>query len=275
MADFIPGRHAFFGGAEIGGLHHDGQEVEFAFGMGTQLFPNAPVEIYGRTQWRVVLDAGERWFEVAFGIDHEMSGNAAAGWTDSGNYLKFELQWSPDLETWLMGKFVPAPVPVIDLGGGAFQYWSRAIHPIDSAVKTGFITVGQTAGNPLSNGFTSLVVAGTSLALPNFPYDMSVSGTAAQLQTDISAFYPGAVVTGTTAETWSIAIPSVSFSSFGQESRLGWPTYVAGTDPFGGTVYSNGRQFQGVFLDAEGVQIYPKAFARFKISAGSRYNPYL
>ena len=191
MADFILGRHAFFGGVEIEAMHHDGEEIEFAFGNGTQIFPNAPVEIYGRTQYRVVHDADRQVFEVGFAIDTEMTGNAATGWTDSGNYLKFEIQQSDDLETWNMGRFIPAPVPVVDLGGGNFQYWARCVVPIKwQETLVDFRATSTRYGKEI----TSIEILGVDLDLPNFPYAMPAD--AAQLQTDLRANgYPDSTVT--------------------------------------------------------------------------------
>jgi hypothetical protein len=274
MADFTKGRHAFVGGVEIGAMFSHGDEVAFAFGKGTQIFPNAPVAIYGCCEARVVEDAGAKWFEFGFRVDSELVGNPAAGWHDAGNYLRIEQQWSSDLLVWQMGKFIPAPVPVIALDHGGKEYWSRALNLQDSAVKTGQLSVSQTNGDPRSNGFNYLRVAGAPLPL-DFPYDLSVPGTAARLQADISAYYPGTVVTGTSGATWSISIPNVDFSAFSDPGFLGWPTYLAGSDPFGNPAYSSGSGLKGDFVDGNGLVIHPSAFGRLKISAGTRYDPWL
>ena len=195
MAEFILGRHAFVGGVEIGAMHHEGEEIEFAFGRGTQVFPNAPIEIYGRTQYRVVYDTDQQVFEVGFAIDHEMSGNAATGWTDAGNYLKIEIQQSYDLVTWNMGRFIPAPVPVVALGGGNYQYWSRCVVPI-KWVET--LIDFRASSTRYGKSITALEILGTDVSLPNFPYAMP--DDAAQLQTDLRANgYPDSVVTVDTA----------------------------------------------------------------------------
>ncbi|MDP3850508.1 MAG: hypothetical protein Q8Q59_08400 [Luteolibacter sp.] len=274
-------KRAFVGGAEVGQVFFGGEEVEFAFGMGTQLMPHAGIYLEGFSSARVVADAGEKWFEFGFCLDMTgmgggLAGNSGAGWTDPGNYLLLEAQWSPDLINWSMGKFVPAPVPVVDLGAGVFEYWSRALNPQDSAVKTGALVVSRTNGDVRNNPFTSLVIAGVAQALPHFPYDMAVTGTAAQLQGDLEDLgWIGAIVTGSSRATWSISIPSVNYTSYSQTSRVGFPVYLV-ADMFGAiNTPVDHIGFRGSFLDAAGTAIFPKAFARLKISPGTRYNPYL
>lgn len=259
----------------------EGEEAEFVFGRGTQIFPNAPVEIWGTTSARIVDDAGERWFEMGFRMDHELSGNPAAGWTDQGDYFRIDYQWSTDLVTWNAGKFVPAPVPVTDLGGGMYEYWARAIHPQDAAVKTAEIRVssgyaggvGNTTADSRNNPFTGLTVDSVALALGGFPYTMP--GDAARMQTDLRAFYPAATVESSAATTWRIIIPDVTTSAFNTTSKVHWASYQSGTDPLGGAVYSDGAPLVGNYVDADGVAVHPRAFGRLKFTAGSRYNPYL
>lgn len=275
MADFlgVQTRHA---GQEVARSFHAGQEVAFAFGRGTLLFAQAPVEIYGRTASRVVADAGEKWFEFGFRVNAALTGHGAAGWTDAGNYLRLEAQWSPDLVNWSMGKFVAAPVPVVDLGDGSFEYWSRALHPQDAAIKTGAVVASNdTSGDGRNNGFTSLVLGGVAQALAHFPYDMTVTGTAAQLQADLRALgWTAATVTGSTATHWSIAIPTVNYTAYAPECSVGFPGYLV-ADVFGAlTVTVDRLPFLGNFVDASGTAIFTKGFARLKITAGTRYDPY-
>lgn len=274
MSDLITleSRHA---GNVIDRVFHAGQEADFAFGRGTTMFARAPIELYGRTEARVVDDAGERWFEFGFRVDAALTGNGATGWVDGGNYLRLEAQWSPDLINWSMGKFVPAPVPVVTIGDGTFEYWSRALNPQDSAVKTGSMTAVNSTADTRNNGFTSLVIAGVAQALDHFPYDMSVPGTAAQLQADIRAKgWTGAVVTGTTAIDWSIFIPTVNYTSYSQSSYVGFPTYLV-ADMYGviNTPISS-MFFFGAMVDAAATPIFAKGFARLKITAGNRYDAY-
>jgi hypothetical protein len=274
MADFLS-RDTRRMGEQIGQVFHLGEETEFVFGRGTMIFSRAPVEFYGWTQARVVSDANEKWFEFGFRIDHALTGNGTTGWTDAENYLRIDAQWSPDLVNWSMGKFVPAPVPVVDLGDGSYEYWSRAIHPQDAAVKSGALVCGQTNGDVRNNGFTSLVIAGVAQALAHFPYDMSVAGTAAQLQADLIAIgWTGTVVTGSTAATWSISIPSVNYASYAQTSYVGIPSYTIPALPGFPDNIVDRIDFSGSFVDASAAAIFRQAFGRLKISGGSRYDPY-
>lgn len=252
-----------------------GQEVEFLFGRGTQLLPNLPFELWGMLAPRVVSDAGEKWVEVGFSMDHLLSGNPAAGWVDQGNYFRLEYEWSPDLVNWSVGKFVPAPVPIVDLGGGNYEYWARALNPVDAAVKSGAIQCSSTAadGDARNNPFTSVTIAGVVQTLPNFPYTMP--GAAAQLQTDLrAAGWTGATVTASAATVWNLSIPAVNFTSYAQGSNVGWPAYEVVDVLSGELLTISGRDFTGSFIDAAGTPIYPKAFGRLKISSGSRYDPY-
>jgi hypothetical protein len=235
----------------------------------------------GFSSARVVADAGEKWFEFGFCLDMTgmgggMAGNSGAGWTDPGNYLLLEVQWSPDLVNWAMGKFVPAPVPVVDLGAGVFEYWSRALNPQDAAVKTVALVVSQTGGDVRNNPFTSLVIAGVAQALPNFPYDMAVSGTDAQLRADlVNLGWVGATVTGSSRATWAISIPSVNYTSYSQTSRVGFPAYYIPAIPGFPDNLVSSIDFNASFVDAAGTAIFPKGFARLRISPGTRYDPYL
>lgn len=268
----VEARHA---GQEIDRVFHAGQEADFVFGRGTTMFAKLPAEIYGRCETRTVVDAGERWFEFGFRMDHALTGNAASGWTDAGNYFRIEPQWSTDLVTWSMGKFIPAPVPVVTVGDGSFEYWSRALNPVDSAVKSASITCASTAvdGDTRNNPLTSVVIAGVTQALPNFPY--TLPGHAAQLQTDLrAAGWTGTIVTASSDTVWSIAIPYVGYTAFSQSSYVGWPGYLV-ADVFGAlTNLVARRDFGGNFIDAAGTPVLLKAFARLKITAGTRYDPY-
>ena len=282
MADYLKGRTTRTQGFQLSRVFVAGEEAEFIFGKGTQIFPNLPVPIWGSHESRMVLDADQRWFEFAFRIDHELTGNSATGWTDSGNYFKLEPQWSPDLVNWSMGKFVPAPVPVINNGDGTWTYWSRAIHPQDAAVKSGQVqcksgsyggALGEFSADARNNPLTALTVAGVVLALGGFPYTMP--GDAARMQTDLRVFYPLATVTATTATAWEIIIPGVSQTSFTQTNKIFWPVYLV-ADMFGVVnTPVDGVSLTGTFVNASGVAIYNKGFGRLKISSGTRYDPYL
>jgi hypothetical protein len=272
-------------GQEIGKVFIGGEEAEFIFGRGTQLFPNLPVPIWGMLDTRTLLDADERWFEFGFRINTELSGNAAAGWTDAGNYLRIEPEWSLDLATWHAGKFIPAPVPVINNGDGTWSYWSRCIHPTDSAVKSGqlqassgdgyggFQALGGINGDARNNPFTALVILGVVRNLGGFPYTMPAD--AARMQTDLAAIFPGATVEASTNVDWRIIIPNITTSAFNQANKVSWPGYLV-PDFFGDLTNTiDGGFLAGNFVNALGVLIYQKGFARLKITGGSRYDPFL
>ena len=284
MAEFTKGRKTRTKGVEISRVFVGGQEAAFIFGKGTQLFPNLPVPIWGCLESRVVLDSAQYWFEMGFRVDTELVGNAANGWTDSGNYLRIDTEWSPDLVNWSAGKFVPAPVSVINNGDGTWTYWSRAIHPQNSAVKSGMIVSSSGAaysgqvGNIVTidtrnNPFTALTILGVVRALGGFPYTMPTD--AARMQTDLAAIFPGATVESSSATVWRIQIPNITFSAFGQLNKVYWPTYLV-ADMFGVVnTPVDGAPFTGSFVNASGVAIYERGFGRLKFSAGNRYDPYL
>lgn len=284
MADHAFPRTAFVGSQEVGRVFVGGQEAEFVFGRGTQLLPTIGAEIWGRTECRVVLDANERWFEMGFRMDHLLSGNAATGWTDQGNYFRIEPQWSPDLVEWSMGKFIPAPVSVVDNGDDTWTYWSRAIHPVDSAVKTGTLELSSglaylnqpgniSSPDTRNNPFTALTIHGVVRELGGFPYTMPTD--AGRMQTDLAAIFPGSTVEASSATVWRIRIPNQTSSAFMQVNKIFWPVYLV-ADMFGNVnVTVDGTNFQGLFVNSAGVAVHPKAFGRLKISRGPRYDPFL
>lgn len=281
MADFldIDSRHL---GSEIDRAFYAGVESDFVFGQGTAIFSRAPMAIYGVCDTRTVLDSNERWFEFCFRMDQSLSGNAAAGWTDAGNYFRLEPQFSVDLVNWSMGKFVPAPTPIVAVADGQYEHWARCVHPIDSAVKSaqvGIKSVTQSTNQPFemsadarNNPFTALTVKNVALALGGFPYTMPAD--AARMTADLQPFYPGASVTAVSNLVWEIIIPGVNQTAFGQLNSVSWPTYLV-ADMFG-VVNSpvSGINLSGNFVNAAGLAIYLKGFARLKITAGTRYDPY-
>ena len=275
-ATLLSGRDLRVNGADIGGVCYAGQEAEFLFGRGTQLFPNLPVEVWGVQTSRVVEDAGEKWFEFGFRIDTQLTGNSAAGWMDAGNYIRLEPQWSDDLVTWQMGKFLPAPVPVVEVEPGVWEYWSRAINPVDSAVKTGQLSAGfpAGAGDSRNNPFTSLTIAGVVQALPHFPYTMPTD--AAILQADIiAAGWPGTTVTAASDTEWAVLIPDVNLTLYIQETSIGWPEYLMPDMDGNLTIPVAGIDFDGAWVDGGGTPLANKGFGRLKLSQGPRYDAYL
>lgn len=261
-------------GQAVGQVRHAGQAVDYVVAGGKLIYSADPV-LLPETTSRIVDDAGERWFEFGFLSPEILTGNSGTGWTDAGTYCRLHLEWSLDLVNWSFGKFIPAPVPVVAVGDGTSWYWSRALNPQDSAAKTGALFFDNGNGyfpDARRNGFTAVVLAGVSLALPHFPYDMSVAGTAAQLQADIrAAGFPGTIVTGTTAEDWTVAVPSVAYTSYAQGSYLLFPGYLV-EDMFGVLNTTIDRvNAVGTFVDAAGTPVCPKAFARLGVTAGTRY----
>jgi hypothetical protein len=280
MPDFLH-RELRTGGQNIGQVLTAGQECEFVFGAGSCVFSRMPIPIWGTCEARVVDSAGQKWFEFGFRIDAQLAGNAGAGWTDAGNYFRLEPEWSPDLVTWSLGKFTD--LPTVTRSDGTVEYWCRAIHPVDSAVKTGAIRVSsgypQAVGDVMTpdsrnHPFTALTLAGVVQPLGGYPYTMPAD--AARMQADILARgWTGATVEASSSTVWRIIIPTVNFTSYSQRSKLFWPAYLV-PDIFGNlTNQVDGESFAGSFVNAAGTPIFTRAFARLKITAGTRYDPYL
>ena len=177
------------------------------------------------------------------------------------------MDYSNDLVNWTAGKFVDAPTPVIEREDGTREIWCRALNPVDAAVKTGALVCESTAsnGDARNNPITSVMLGGTLLALPRYPYSFPTD--ASKLQADlIAAGFPGTVVTATSATVWRISVPSVNYIAYSDTSRVGWPGYLV-ADMFGGmTITVDGRGFTGTFVNAEGVPIKDKGFARLVIT---------
>ena len=111
---------------------------------------------------------------------------------------------------------------------------------------------------------------GVALPLGGFPYTMP--GDAARMQTDLRVFYPTATVEASSDLIWAINIPYVSQTLFSQSSKVFWPGYLV-PDFFGNlTVWVDGYGFAGAFVNEFGVPIFTKAFARLKITSGTRYH---
>lgn len=286
MADFLDIDSRYLG-QEIDRAFYAGQETEFAFGRGETFFSRAPVAIYGMTASRIVEDAGKKHFEFGFTVDMTdmggpLTGNAGAGWTDFGNYLKLEPQWSPDLVNWSMGKFYPAPVPVVSLPNNVYEFWGRAIHVQDAAVKNGSIRVSSGYNGQIgdigvpdtrNNPITGITIAGAVQPFLGVSYTMP--GDASALQARLRALgWTGATVEASSATVWRIIIPTVNFTSYSQTSKVFWPSYLV-PDIFGNVVNPiDGSGLGGQLSDALGNEIFTRAFARLKISAGTRYDPY-
>ena len=203
------------------------------------------VEVDGPNGW-------EWWFEVGFIVPAWLAGDASVGWVAPRSRTRLWLEWSADLVTWVTGKFISSPGSPI-IGKDGYEYWSRSILPVDSRIKTGAIVCASTAadGNVLNNPFTAITIADVVLALPNFPYTMPTN--AAQLQTDLSAVYPGSTVVAASATDWAVTIPGVAISTYASVSRIYWPAY-AGTDAVtGNPITIDGRTFAGTWLNSAGI----------------------
>ncbi len=79
MADFTKARETRTQGEIIDRVFVMGEEAEFIFGRGTQIFPCLPVPIYGSTQVRLVADDVAEWMEFGFKIDAQLHGQIRAG----------------------------------------------------------------------------------------------------------------------------------------------------------------------------------------------------
>lgn len=220
MADRAFPRRAFHAGQEVDKVFFGGHEARFAFGMGTQILPNLGAEIYGNHETRTVVETDAFWFEFGFTIDCQLNGNSAAGFTDAGNYFRIEIQQSEDLVNWNMGKFVPAPVPVVDNGNGTWTYWNRATIPIWWFNVLVDLTVSS---NRYGKSITGITVGGAPVSLPGYPYAMPAA--AATLQADLRANgYPGATVTNVPAAL------SVGIVNHTQPGRLPYSATMSGTN---------------------------------------------
>lgn len=287
MADFLDIK-TLYQGQEIDRMLFVGEEMQFLFGKGSAFFSKSPVAIYGMTKSRIVEDAGKKHFEFGFTVDMSdmggpLTGNAGAGWTDSGNYLKIEPQWSLDLVNWQMGKFYPAPVPVVTLPNNVYEFWGRAVNVQDAAVKNGSIRVSSGYPQQLAdmgvpdarnNPITGITIAGEVQPLLGVSYTMP--GDAPALQSRLRALgWTGATVEASSATVWRIIIPTVNFTAYSQTSKVFWPSYLV-PDIFGNLTNTiDGYGFAGALFDSLGNEIFTRAFARLKISAGTRYDPYL
>ncbi|MDP3851962.1 MAG: hypothetical protein Q8Q59_15780 [Luteolibacter sp.] len=208
----------------------------------------------------------ERRFEVGFNVPELLVGSAATGWTDANHFIRLDLQRSEDLVTWTEGEMIDCAATAIPVGDGTYDYWARLIHPVDSAVKTGQLVCASTAadGNVNNNPFQGITLNGVALALPNAPYTMPTH--AAVLQADLVALgFTGATVSASSATVWAVTIPNVRASSFGMNNEITWTSYLSGTDPLGGNVYSAGRSFAGAWVNSAGTRTFvQKQFARLR-----------
>lgn len=251
---------------------HQGLPVDKVMHQGIEIYPRTgPVwKDLPLTRHRIVEDGGKKFFEFGFVSKEILAGNSAIGWTDPLGFAYLFLSYSTNLLNWALGKFVPAPVPV-ETEGENFLYWSRMINPIDAEVKfgTGIITSTNGTGDTRNHPFTSMTIAGVNMNLPNFPYEMP--GDASQLQADLRASgHPAAVVVATTNVDWQIVLPDLVWDSYGINTWVGWPPWIY-VDPIGNQNTMYKRDAYGTFLDEDGNEITPKAFARLGVQSGPRF----
>lgn len=259
-------------GQNVTRIQFQGQRARLIFGKGTQILPQISRELSGFTSTRIVSSGGNKYFEFGIRLNGLMDGSPETGWTDADGYFTMIPEYSTDLINWQLGKFTTPPTDAITAhGGGKFTYWHRAINLVDSSIKTGVLVFRSqdSRNNPL----TSIVLAGVAVSLPNYPYSLPAS--AAQLQADlIAAGRVGATVTSTATGFWVVTIPDVNFTAIGQSSSISFPSYTV-SDPTGGTSTVSNIGATGTFVDANGIAINPKGFARLKINPGPRYGSVL
>lgn len=219
MADFAFQRETRTQGQTLDRVFLAGEEAEFIFGMGTQLFPNAPVALWGNTVARTVEETDAKHFEIGFKIDTQLDGNAATGFTDSGNYFRIEIQQSTDLVNWNMGRFVPAPVPVVNNGDGTWTYWCRSTQPI--WYYNIYVDLTATS-NRYGKSITDIQIGMVTIPLA-YPYAMPSQAAALQSAL-IAAGYTGSIVS-------SVAAPlSVGIVNHTINGRLPLGVTMSGTD---------------------------------------------
>lgn len=259
------------GTRRVKGLKHQGRNCRLILKEGRQVWPCRKPLSLGSLEYRIVNDAGEKWFEVGFPSAELLEGNASAGWQDERGYCILELEQSETLTAWAKGKFVDIGSPQAIPGG--FQYWARCIHPVDSTIKTGQMKATAPATGDSRNGpFTALTIGGVIQSLA-FPYTMPTD--AARLQADLrAAGWDGATVTASSFYDWEIVIPDAYYNGASIVTKVFWPVYYV-ADMYGAlTTAIDGKSFSGEFVNEAGVRTaVPKQFARMAIKRGPRILP--
>jgi hypothetical protein len=134
------------------------------------------------------------WFEVGFRTTAALTGNAAAGWTDADGH-QWRLEQSTDLATWNLARFTDCAGSPAHLGGGLYEYWSRAATPRRwKSVRVDLTATTDRYGKSI----TAISVLGTAISGLSYPYAMPAD--AARLQADLrTAGFSGAVVSSAAA----------------------------------------------------------------------------
>lgn len=168
---------------------------------------------------RLITDDVAEWFEVGFLSPFEtLPGSAADGWTDPDGYLLFRLERSEDLlawdHAWSDSPLSPEPQ------GENWMIWARSEFPRLWKYVTIDITL---TSDRHGKDITALVLFGTTIALPNYPYSMPAD--AAQLQTDLLALgYTGATVTNVAAP---LRVEVINHLNTGQQT---FPVTLSGSN---------------------------------------------
>lgn len=152
----------------------------------------------------IVDDTANKFFELHWLMDEEMTGSVEDGFTHpSDSRLTFVVERSEDLVTWTTDFLnVVAPEDQMD---GTWLYKARASVLVGSVTKTGQLSLSMPTPDPRSNPIISITLADVELTLPNYPYDMP--GDAATLQADLIAEgFAGATVTDLSAGAYWVTV---------------------------------------------------------------------
>ncbi len=245
--------------------------MTLAVHRGRQIYPGKKPQSWRLPQLEtaVLEDAGERWFQVTFGSEIELTGSAADGWTDLSGQYGIRVQRSFDLQTW-DHDLIEAPGYPIDNEDGTWTYAARSKYPIESDIKSGHAWLESggypNVGDARNNPFTSVILAGEVQDLPNYPYTMP--GDAAQLQTDLRAVgWTGATVVATSDTQWRIEIPAISLTERIEFGRVCWPGYLI-PDYFGNLTNTRDHAaFSAEWINSNGVSTSnARQFARLAFS---------
>lgn len=258
----------YYAGNKLEHVHFSGEEAFMVINAGREIYPAVGYEL-PPLKHRITNDGAEKWFEVCWNSPELLTGNATDGWTDPGGYCFLEIQRSEDLVNWTTGELIDCASTAIPVGDGTYDYWARAIFPVDSMVKVGQLWCESTtqSGDTRNNPITSLTVNNVGIALAGFPYYLGTAGEAARMQSDmILAGLAGSTVVATSSTVWRIDIPNVSQTAYSATSKVGWPGYLI-ADMYGALTNTvDGRGFAGQYVNTAGVRTaVQKQFFRMRI----------
>ncbi len=271
----------YHGGHTPENLYHAGSRAGLVVTAGQLVYANFSTweSTLPALEFRITEEMGanglEKWAEWGFVVDYDeldLVGNASAGWVDGAGFCRAELQRSETLTDWSLGQLTDCAGSPEDNGDGSYTFWARSPYPIDSAIKTGFLSAdnylasGTDSHDSRQNPFISITLAGVVQYLPNFPYWMP--GDAPQMQTDLrAAGWTGSTVTATSDVLWAIVVPGVFQDSYILQNRVEWPLYLV-PDMYGNIVNPcSGRSLAGTWVNAANVRTaVSKQFARLKMT---------